>query len=430
TSVRKLEAGCLLDVDLATGVARQHLYCDVPVQPAERATMSHEHWADAVDVKIATAVQRQLVSDVPVGAFLSGGVDSSLVAASMGEQARTFSIGFDDPTYNELGWAQRVASHLKVDHRYEVIAPDVVDLFDRLMPGMDDPIGDFSIFPTYLVSRYARRGVTVALSGDGGDELFGGYETYLAQAKARQWQRIPVMLRKAMLEPTIRAMPPGLQKKGLRNKAKRFVEGFEHEDALGHARWRLFAGSATRRALFLPEALAQLSTPPGAHIERLFQQADGADALDQALYVDVKSYLTDNCLVKMDRMSMVASLEARVPLLDKELVALAFAVPAELKLAGGQTKPLLKSVAARHVPASCVYRPKEGFSVPIKHWLKTGFRPLMEAMLSPRRVREQGLFEPVVVERLKAEHLAGRANHSHVLWSLIVFHDWRERWGV
>ncbi|MFA9479106.1 asparagine synthase (glutamine-hydrolyzing) [Phycisphaerales bacterium AB-hyl4] len=430
TTVRKLEPGCLLDVDLNTGHAKQHRYWDVPIQPADRATLSSHHWADAVDCHIAQAVQRQLISDVPLGAFLSGGVDSSLVAAHMGAHAQTFSIGFNDPTYNELDWAKRVADHLNLDHDYETIAPNVVDLFDRLMPSMDDPIGDFSIFPTYLVSQHARKHVTVALTGDGGDELFGGYETYLAQAKAKQWQRIPVMLRKSILEPTIRAVPPSPQKKGLRNKAKRFVEGFEHDDTLGHARWRLFAGSATRRKLFQPDALAQLTTPPGEHIERLMQQADGADELDKALYVDIKSYLADNCLVKMDRMSMTASLEARVPLLDKDLVELAFAMPSNLKVAGGQTKALLKSVAARHVPPRCVYRPKEGFSIPIKHWLKREFRPLMEDMLAPDRIREQGIFDASTIERLKHEHLTDRANHSHLLWTLIVFHDWRQRWQV
>jgi asparagine synthase (glutamine-hydrolysing) len=212
------------------------------------------------------------VSDVPLGAFLSGGVDSSLVVASMG-QAQTFSIGFDDPTYNELPWAQRVADHLGVDHRFEIIRPQAAELFDQLMPFMDDPIGDFSIFPTYLVSRHARQHVTVSLSGDGGDELFGGYETYLAQEKARQWQRVPSALRQGVLEPFIRALHPTRKKKGLINKAKRFVEGLEHPASLGHARWRLFVGESMRRQLFTEEALREMPTPVGEHIERLAGQA-------------------------------------------------------------------------------------------------------------------------------------------------------------
>jgi asparagine synthase (glutamine-hydrolysing) len=369
------------------------------------------------------------VSDVPLGAFLSGGVDSSLVVAAMGK-AQTFSIGFDDPTYNELSWAKRVADHLGVSHDFEVIQPTVVDLFDDLMNYMDDPIGDFSIFPTYLVSRHARRRVTVALSGDGGDELFAGYETYLAQEKARLWRRVPGFLRKGLAEPAIRTLRPTAKKKGLVNKAKRFVEGLEHPPALGHARWRLFVGEALRRSLFTPDAMSAMTAPAERHILDLRERASGRDELDQSLYIDLKSYLVDNCLVKVDRMSMACSLESRVPLLDKELVELAFRVPSKLKISDGETKDILKRVAVRHVPRDCVYRPKEGFSIPIKHWLRTEFRPLMEDMLSPSRISTEGVFDVGTVQRLKTEHLDGTANHSHVLWSMLVFQDWRDRWSV
>jgi asparagine synthase (glutamine-hydrolysing) len=255
--IRKLEPGCLLDVDLAAGQASHHRFWDLP--PAvrdESNTLSDGDWIDRVDDQLRRSVRKQLVSDVPLGAFLSGGVDSSLVVASM-EQARTFSIGFDDPTYNELPWAQRVADHLGVDHRFEIIRPRAAELFDQLMPFMDDPIGDFSIFATYLVSHHARQHVTVSLSGDGGDELFGGYETYLAQEKARQWQRMPPALRQRVLEPFIRALRPTRKKKGLINKAKRFVEGLEHPASLGHARWRLFVGESMRRQLVHRRGLAR-----------------------------------------------------------------------------------------------------------------------------------------------------------------------------
>jgi asparagine synthase (glutamine-hydrolysing) len=389
--------------------------------------LSDGDWLDRIDDQLRRSVRRQLVSDVPLGAFLSGGVDSSLIVAGM-ERARTFSIGFDDPSYNELPWAQRVADHLGVDHRFEIIQPQVAELFDHLMPFMDDPIGDFSIFPTYLVSRHARQHVTVSLSGDGGDELFGGYETYLAQEKARQWQRVPAALRQRVLEPFIRALNPTRKKKGLVNKAKRFVEGLEHPPSLGHARWRLFVGESMRHQLFTEEALREMPTPVGEHIERLAGLARGRDDLDRALYIDLRSYLVDNCLVKVDRMSMAASLEARVPFLDKDLVEMAFQIPSRLKVARGRTKILLKQVASRHVPRDCIYRPKEGFSVPIKHWLKSDLRPRMEDLLSPVRLREAGLFNVGTVERLKAEHLADRANHSHILWSMMVFEDWRRRW--
>lgn len=435
-SIRKLEAGHRLEVELGgpedPATVRIQRFWDVPPvgeRPATDRSMTRSDWIDRVDETIQRCVQRQLVSDVPLGAFLSGGVDSSLVVAAMGE-AQTFSIGFDDPTYNELSWAKRVADHLGVSHDFEVIQPTVVDLFDDLMNYMDDPIGDFSIFPTYLVSRHARRRVTVALSGDGGDELFGGYETYLAQEKARLWRRVPGFLRKGLAEPAIRALRPTAKKKGLINKAKRFVEGLEHPAALGHSRWRLFVGEALRGSLFTSEAVEAMGSPAERHILELREQAVDRDELDQSLYIDLKSYLVDNCLVKVDRMSMACSLESRVPLLDRELVELAFRVPSELKISGGRTKDLLKRVAARHVPRECVYRPKEGFSIPIKHWLRTEFRPLMEELLSPGRISEEGIFDNDTVQRLKTEHLDGKANHSHVLWSMLVFQDWRGRWGV
>jgi asparagine synthase (glutamine-hydrolysing) len=347
----------------------------------------------------------------------------------MGE-ARTFSIGFDDPTYNETQWSERVARHLGVDHHVEIIRPHVRELFDRLMQHMDDPIGDFSIFPTYLVSKLAATQVKVVLSGDGGDELFGGYETFLAQEKARTWDAIPAWLRRGVLSPLLEALPPTAAKKGLINKAKRFAEGAAFDPALGHARWRLFLGEEARRKLFVAPAYRQLTSPVGTHIEQLNAEAAALDARDRALYVDFKSYLVDNCLTKVDRMSMACSIEARVPLLDKEVVELAFRLPSSLKYTSSETKVLLKRVASRHVPRECIYRPKQGFSIPIKSWLKDEFRDLMDNYLGVRRITAGGIFDPGEVSRLTSEHLSNRANHSHILWSLLVFQQWLERWGV
>lgn len=425
-SVRKLEPGKTLTVDLTSAKNAIKTYWDVPAR-GEIEEWSITQWEERVDAKIRQCVQRQLVSDVPLGAFLSGGVDSSLVAAGM-EKAETFSIGFKDPSYNELPYAQEVARHLEVDHTYEVIEPHVVHLFDRLMYFLDDPIGDFSIFPTYLVSQVARKHVTVVLSGDGGDELFGGYETYIADRRARQYARLPILLRKGLIEPWVGSLRPRPAKKGLVNKAKRFVEGLDYPSELSHARWRLFAGEGVRWGLFTDEAAAQLSTASEQHIVDLFQRAGKRHPINRSLYVDVKSYLVDNILTKVDRMSMGVSLEARVPLLDKELVEMAFQAPDWLKVNKGETKVLLKRIATRHVPENCVYRPKEGFSMPIKNWLGTQFRPLLEDFLSAKRIEAEGIFRRPTIERLKAEHLAGKANHSHVLWSLMVFQAWRDKW--
>ena len=424
--LRKLEPGCLLEIDLDQPRCAPRPYWDVPAEP-ERDGVGAEEWAEAVDAQTTTSVRRQLISDVPLGAFLSGGVDSSLMVSAMGK-ATTFSIGFDDPSYNELKWARRVADHLGLEHHDEMLRPSAIDLFHQLMHHLDDPIGDFSIFPTYLVSKFARQRVKVALSGDGGDELFGGYETYVADMLARRSGPISRGFAGSLLASLGNSIKPRPEKKGLANKARRFLEGLGHPERLGHARWRLFLGQERRRALLTPEAMAAVETPIDDHIVTLFRRAQHLQPINRGLYVDLKSYLCDNILVKVDRMSMAASLEARVPYLDKDMVELAFRIPDRYKLAGARTKPLLKQVASRHVPADCVFRAKEGFSIPIKNWLAVEIRPLLDELLDPKALRSEGLFDAQEVERLKQEHFRGSANHSHVLWCLTVFQSWRRLW--
>jgi asparagine synthase (glutamine-hydrolysing) len=427
--VRKLLPGGMLELDLTSGVLTESAWWEPPMADgAAGLPASEREWEEAIEAMVRRAVARQLMSDVPLGAFLSGGVDSSLVVAAMGP-ARTYSIGFDDPTYDETGCSQQVAANLGVAHTVEVIRPDAMALFGELMRYMDDPIADVSIFPTYLVSRLARREVKVALSGDGGDEVFGGYETYAAQSVARLWRRIPVPAG-AAARLVAGQLRPTASKKGLVNTALRFLEGAGHDPRLGHARWRLFVGERLRDELFTPEARAAMPTAVGAHVLRLMDEAGPRGEVDRALYVDLRSYLADNCLVKVDRMAMACSLEVRVPLLDPELVALAFRMPERYKVAGPRTKVLLKRVAARHVPHGCVYRRKQGFSVPMKQWLNREFRPLVDELLDPDRLRSEGIFRVDTVERLKAEHRRQERNHSHVLWALVVFQDWRMRWSV
>jgi len=300
--VQKLKPGEMLNLDLATGRSSLVEYWDVPENPG--TVQSAAEWVDEVEHKIFESVQAQMVSDVPLGAFLSGGVDSSIVASAMGRRARTFSIGFDDPSYNELRYSKEVAEHLGLNHVTEVIQPHVMDLFDALMFHLDDPIGDFSIFPTFLVSKLAREHVTVALSGDGADELFGGYETYVANAMARRYGAIPVAVRKGLIEPLVNRLRPRAAKKGLINKAKRFVEGAALSPELEHCRWRKFLDDDTRDVLFTGDALRGLQTPSNAHIVELFERAGNRTKLDRCLFVDVKSCLRDNMLTKVDRMSM------------------------------------------------------------------------------------------------------------------------------
>lgn len=427
SGVKKLEPGHYIEIDLENPNIEPREYWDIAAGNGADENLSDEDWEALVDEQLRKSVNMQMISDVPLGAFLSGGVDSSLIVASMGE-AKTFSIGFDDPSYNELEWAKKAAVHLRVDHKDKIIKPNVYGLFEHLMKFMDDPIGDFSIFPTYLVSELAREHVTVALSGDGGDELFGGYETYAAQNLARTYSRVPKLFRGQIIEPAVSLFKPTTKKKGLINKSKRFIEGFSYQDEMLHARWRIFMGDLMRNEIFTEDALGKINTPAANHILNLFEKSGARGDLNKSLYVDVKSYLADNILTKVDRMSMAVSLETRVPFLDPDLVNLAFRIPENLKVKNRNTKVLLKKLAAKYLPKEVIYRPKEGFSIPIKNWLGNEFRPLMEDLLDEKKIKSDGIFNSKKVVNLKNEHLSGEANHSHILWALIVFHDWQNRW--
>jgi asparagine synthase (glutamine-hydrolysing) len=424
--INKLLPGRWLQLEIDTNTIKSDAYWSVPAAD-NTGLRSDDDWIDAVDSVLRQAVRRQMVSDVPLGAFLSGGVDSSLISAAMGNPT-TFSIGFKDASYNELAYSSQVAKHLDVEHITEVLDDDCVSLFGDLLEFMDDPIGDSSIFPTYLLSRLARRHVTVALSGDGGDELFAGYETYAADRVARRYLMLPRMVRQRLVEPLARQIRPTASKKGLVNKGLRFIEGMVQSQDVGHARWRVFLNETTRRTLFTADAVAAMRTPVDQHIVALYSDAAGRSRLDQALFVDLYSFLPDDILTKVDRMSMAVSLEARVPFLDKEVIELAFRVPDRLKIRNGQTKWILKQVAERYLPKNVVYRPKEGFSAPVKHWIATTHRTLVEELLDPTVLKADGIFRPETVSRLIEEHVTGRRNHSHQLWCLLMFQAWKRRW--
>lgn len=377
------------------------------------------------------AVRMRLISDVPLGALLSGGVDSSTIVCLMSEimdrPVKTFSIGFDDPSYNELRYARAVAQHLGTDHYELTIQPDAVNLVERLVRYLDEPLADVSIFPTYLVSQLARQHVTVVLSGDGGDELFAGYEWYIADKFDRGYRKLPATVRTRWILPVIDHIPPSSRKKGVRNKLKRFVEGTMLPPALRHFRWNIFLTEERKRLLYsedLQRAVAPLDIY--ARFIAYLEAVDEADPLWQQQFADINTYLVDDILVKVDRMSMANSLEARTPYLDYRVVEFAAGLPSKLKLRGWQTKYLLKQSMATKLPRDILTRRKEGFSIPMKNWLRKELRPLMQDVLSAERLGREGLFNSPYVEQLKMEHLKGIANHSHQLWSLIIFEIWRD----
>lgn len=423
--VRKLPPATYWCVDLTTGTARETRYWQLPETDERQA--SDAEWIERLDQTLSAAVRRQMVSDVPLGAFLSGGVDSSLIVAAMGG-AQTFSIGFEDGSYDELAHAKRVATHLDCRHVTEQVHEDALSHFPELMEMLDDPIADTSLLPTFLLSKLARRHVTVALSGDGADELFGGYETYRAWELEARYGQLPAALRTRVVEPAIRRLRPRAAKKGFVNRAIRFVEGLEHPESVGHAKWRMYLNASQARDLFTDEAAYEASSVLDRDLAGHFDAGHAAAGLDWALRADYGTFLLDDILVKLDRSSMAVSLEARVPYLDREVVELAFRMPASLKVRAGCSKWVLKQVAARRLPRETVHRPKEGFSAPLKQWLAGRGRKFMDQMLDEGALAAQGIFRPDIVRRLKREHVDGKRNHAHLLWSLMVFEGWRTRW--
>jgi asparagine synthase (glutamine-hydrolysing) len=377
--------------------------------------------------RLQASVRRRLMADVPLGAFLSGGIDSSIIVGLMSAetpgQVRSFSLGFEDRSYNELPYAALVAGRFGTTHRAEPVQPRIVEMAERLAGYLDEPFGDVSAFPTYMISELARREVTVALSGDGGDELFGGYDHYRAHRWAGRIRWLSGSAPWRLVDRLLDGLPPAPRKKGLVNRAKRFGEGLRRPEDLEHARWWVFWDLTERRALYGADTVELLKGHDcfGFYRGRLAEaHAAGFVGLQGQLYADVTGYLADDILVKLDRMSMAVSLEARVPFLDHEVVEYAMGIPAEWKLRGAATKWILKRAFRDLLPPAILRRGKEGFSMPMKNWLRGPLRPLLHALLGTGRVRDRGWFQPPEVARLVDEHLRGRENHAHRLWCLMA----------
>ena len=400
-----------------------------------RRTWNDDDAAAALRQTLQRAVARQTMSDVPLGAFLSGGLDSSAIVAMMAESSgrhgtmvNTFSMGFADGSYNELPHARSVAARFRTRHREGMVQPDVAELFHRLIVHLDEPFADVSLIPTFLVSQIARAHVKVALSGDGGDELFGGYDTYDADRLARRISAVLPQPAVAAIEGLASLFPPSERKKGLVNKLKRFVTGLAGAPAdIGHYRWMTHLSPASKRELYTPALRAALA---GTDVYRPIRDALGAadteDLLNRQLYTDLSVYLADDILVKVDRMSMAASLETRAPFLDVDVMELAFSMPGRLKIRRGVRKYVLKRAMADTLPSSILRRSKEGFSIPMKNWLKRELAPLLHDLLSPERIARRGWVEPRAVATLIDRHVGGHENHAHVLFSLMALERWAQ----
>ena len=366
------------------------------------------------------SVRKELISDVPLGVFLSGGIDSSAVTAMMtqlGGDVKSFSVGFADRSFDESDHARRVARHLGTEHRELTLEPGMLlGLIPQLPTLLDEPLGDASIIPTYLLSAFTRRHVKVALGGDGGDELFAGYPTLQAHRLAAYYLKAPRVLREGLVEPVVRRLPVSRGNLSFDFRAKRFVGGAGYPVAERHQRWMGSFAPEERAALLSREVRHDLNNGDAAY----------EDPLNQVLMIDMRLYLENDILVKLDRASMMASLEGRVPLLNNDFVEYATHLPLNMKLRGLRSKFLLKRALHGLLPDAILNRPKKGFGIPVAHWFRGPLREQMLSVLSPERIARKGFFDPAAVSSLVSDHLEGRRDNRKQLWTLFAFELWHD----
>jgi len=393
-----------------------------PVPIEELRTDDEAELIEELRARLRDSVRAHLLSDVPVGVLLSGGVDSAVLAALAAQETRdavhTFTIGFAERSFDERADARLVATRYGTNHHELLVRPDPTLLLPALAEAFDEPFADSSALPTYLVSQLAAEHVKVALSGEGGDELFGGYYTYAADLLA---DRVAPLARLA--RPLVERLPTSTAKASFDYKAKRFVRAAQLPPLERHHGWK---------EIFSPDLRAQLrgsrsNFDPVDIYRARYAETEGADPLARLQDVDFGIYLVDDLLVKTDRASMAHSLEARVPFLDSVVTNFAFGLPAKHKVRGLSKKVLLRKAAAPLVPREIVHGRKRGFSIPAAAWLRGELEPFARATLSPATLRSQGFFEPEPVARLLDEHVAGVQDWSRQLWGLLSFTLWYER---
>jgi asparagine synthase (glutamine-hydrolysing) len=427
--MEKILPGHFLVVE--NGKMEDHSYWDVPTGPKENHSV--EEWIGILQAKLTETVNAQLVSDVPLGAFLSGGIDSSTIVAIMARASsrpvKTYSIGYegDQSYYNELPFARIVAKAFATDHHEIVVRPDVSELLPKLIWHLDEPIADSACLTTYLISRLARESVTVILSGVGGDELFGGYRRYLGDSVRRWYHLLPSPIRKSVLPAILRVSPKdrATQWKDYVRYAAAFVETAEQDAVSCYLGYVTLFSAQSQHELIQPEfrdpGRAGLS---GLAIDDYLARGEGIESLDRIMYADLKTSLPDDLLALTDRMSMAASVECRAPLVDYELIELAGRIPSNLKVRGFTMKYLFKKAVAPWLPKEVIQRKKRGFGAPVGSWLRRELQPLIQDLLSEQEVRKRGIFQWSGVQAILDAHQSQRADYTDQVFALLALEIW------
>jgi asparagine synthase (glutamine-hydrolysing) len=378
------------------------------------------------------ATRLRMISEVPLGAFLSGGVDSSTVVALMAQESstpvKTFSIGFEEQDFSELKYAKRVAEHVGAEHHEFIVRPDAIELLPTLVEHYGEPFADPSAIPTFYVSRETRKHVTVALNGDGGDESFVGYERHVAMHFANIYNRLPNVFRRYMIEAGLAVVPTPVNFRNRLTRVQRFVKSASRENSDRYFRWLSVFDTEAKVELYSEEFQTQTCTNnPLDLLAGYFRNINGSGAIDASLMADLMHYLPNDLLVKVDIASMSNSLEARSPFLDHNLIEFAASLPENLKQRGFGTKSLLKKVAARLVPRDVIYRQKMGFAVPIRYWLGRELHSYTCDTLLSVTALQRGMFRPEYVEGLIDEHRSGSRDNSWKIWTLLMLELWFRR---
>jgi asparagine synthase (glutamine-hydrolysing) len=399
---------------------------------SKKIDINEEEAGERVVELLREAVRVRLMSEVPLGAFLSGGIDSSAVVALMAqessEQVKTFSIGFDEQDFSELHHARRVAEHIGADHHEFIVRPNALDILPTLVEHYGEPFADSSAIPSYYVSRETRAYVTVALNGDGGDECFAGYERYAAMNLAQTYANLPGPLRDGVIANVVKALPGFQSRSNPFSKAKRFVAAASMSPIQRYLRWISAFDDQAKLNLYSDDFRHETAGFRTASIiEPWFAKANGAGIIDASLLTDTMTYLPNDLLVKMDIASMAVSLEARSPFLDHHLMEFAASLPEKLKLRGMTTKYLLKRVLKKLVPAENLTRKKMGFGVPIGYWFRGAMQSFLRETLLSDKALSRGLFKPDSVRSIIDQHTESKMDHSHRLWSLLMLELWFER---
>lgn len=432
-NVRKLEPGHMLTYE--AGRIENCCYWDVNFADTDLHTDEQE-WLERFEQAIEDAVKSHLVSDVPLGAFLSGGVDSSLVMALMSrhldDPVQTFTMGFGgtrNPLLDERPLAKRVATQYGCRFHEYAVQPDLREIVGEIVDAFDEPFADDSVIPSYYISQFTRQQVKVALSGLGGDELFAGYERYSGVWLSQYYSRlIPNSLHRRVVQPLIRRLPEPAHGGDRVNHAKRFAAAVLQSPAERYLGFVSTLAGSERHALFAPQVVAQIDfNATDRIITDLYEHCGAPDDLGKALYVDIKTYLPEDILALSDRLSMWHSLEVRVPLVDHPLVELSARLPSRYKLDWRRKKILLKQIAARHLPNEILTHRKQGFESPMAAWLRTELTDYARNILSQGRLGQTGLFNDGYVSAKLEEHLAGLQKNNKLLFSLIMFQEWYER---